>query len=163
MHYSLGYSPLLVILSDLQHPIGFKFGLGRFQSRFFSNNSLFVNFSVADTTFRNLGLWQVCIAGFRNPKNYWGKVFYGCWWLYAREYNGLRRDGILTPRKSKFSSKKMNFDSFFSMVYCCSSLCMFWFDLQYALHNCTDYDCDYTISFITSIDACWLYFRWIGL
>ncbi|CAF0782450.1 unnamed protein product [Didymodactylos carnosus] len=52
---------------------------------------------VGDTTFRNLGLWQVCIAGFRNPKNYWGKVFYGCWWLYAREYYQLRRDQILTP------------------------------------------------------------------
>jgi hypothetical protein len=52
---------------------------------------------VGDTTFRNLGLWQVCIAGFRNPKHYWGKVYYGCWWLYSREYNGLRRDGILTP------------------------------------------------------------------
>ncbi|CAF3390153.1 unnamed protein product [Rotaria sp. Silwood1] len=52
---------------------------------------------VGDTTFRKLGLWQVCIAGFRNPKNYWGKVYYGCWWLYAREYNGLREDGVLTP------------------------------------------------------------------
>ncbi|CAF0823022.1 unnamed protein product [Adineta steineri] len=52
---------------------------------------------VGDTTFRKLGLWQVCIAGFRNPKNYWGKVYYGCWWLFAREYNGLRNDGILTP------------------------------------------------------------------
>ena len=40
----------------------------------------------------------MCIAGFRNPKNYWGKVFYGCWWLFAREYNALRSDGILTPR-----------------------------------------------------------------
>ena len=55
--------------------------------------------SVGDTTFRKLGLWQVCIAGFRNPKDYWGKVYYGCWWLYAREYNGLREDGILTPGK----------------------------------------------------------------
>lgn len=52
---------------------------------------------VSDTTFRRLGLWQVCIAGFRNPKNYWGKVYYGCWWLFAREYNGLRADEILTP------------------------------------------------------------------
>ncbi|CAF2841802.1 unnamed protein product [Rotaria sp. Silwood2] len=52
---------------------------------------------VGDTTFRKLGLWQVCIAGFRNPKNYWGKVYYGCWWLYAREYKGLREDGVLTP------------------------------------------------------------------
>jgi hypothetical protein len=54
---------------------------------------------VGDTTFRKLGLWQVCIAGFHNPKHYWGKVFYGCWWLFAREYNELRQDGILTPRK----------------------------------------------------------------
>lgn len=55
-------------------------------------------YRVSDTTFRRLGLWQVCIAGFRNPKNYWGKVYYGCWWLFAREYNGLRADEILTPR-----------------------------------------------------------------
>jgi len=54
---------------------------------------------VGDTTFRNLGLWQVCIAGFRNPKDLWGKVFYGCWWIFAREYERLREDGILLPRK----------------------------------------------------------------
>jgi hypothetical protein len=66
----------------------------------------YLAFSVGDTTFRNLGLWQVCIAGFRNPKNYWGKVYYGCWWLFAREYNGLRRDGILTPRKLNVLLKK---------------------------------------------------------
>lgn len=63
---------------------------------------------MGDTTFRKLGLWQVCIAGFRNPKNYWGKVFYGCWWIFAREYNGLRNDGILTPRKLKRKKSKVN-------------------------------------------------------
>ncbi|CAF0974342.1 unnamed protein product [Didymodactylos carnosus] len=52
---------------------------------------------VGDTTFRSLGLWQACISGFRNPVNYWEKIFYGCWWLYAREYYQLRRDQILTP------------------------------------------------------------------
>jgi hypothetical protein len=52
---------------------------------------------VGDSTFRNLGLWQVCIAGFRNPKDMWGKVSYGCWWIFAREYNRLREDGILLP------------------------------------------------------------------
>lgn len=55
---------------------------------------------VGDTTFRNLGLWQVCIAGFRNPKDLWGKVYYGCWWIFAREYDRLRDDGILLPCKT---------------------------------------------------------------
>lgn len=53
---------------------------------------------VGDSTFRNLGLWQVCIAGFRNPKDLWGKISYGCWWIFAREYDRLRQDGILLPR-----------------------------------------------------------------
>ena len=57
---------------------------------------------VGDSTFRNLGLWQVCIAGFRNPHDLWGKVAYGCWWIFAREYERLRRDGILLPRKLQF-------------------------------------------------------------
>lgn len=84
----------------MPHRIGFKFGHGRspFKGQ---HSSTYPLFSVGDTTFRKLGLWQVCIAGFRNPKNYWGKVFYGCWWIFAREYNVLRADGILTPRKMK--------------------------------------------------------------
>jgi hypothetical protein len=75
---------------------------------------IFFIFSVGDTTFRKLGLWQVCIAGFRNPKNYWGKVYYGCWWLFAREYNGLRRDGILTPRKLNILLKKFSYLFYYS-------------------------------------------------
>jgi hypothetical protein len=55
---------------------------------------------VGDSTFKNLGLWQVCIAGFRNPKDFWGKVYYGCWWIFAREFEGLRKSGILLPRKN---------------------------------------------------------------
>ena len=54
---------------------------------------------VGDTTFRNLGLWQVCISGFRDPKYPWGKVYHGCWWIFAREYTGIRDDGVLLPRK----------------------------------------------------------------
>lgn len=52
---------------------------------------------VGDTTFRNLGLWQVCISGFRDPKYPWGKVYHGCWWIFAREYTGIRDDGVLLP------------------------------------------------------------------
>ena len=52
---------------------------------------------VGDTTFKNLGLWQVCIAGYRNPKDLWGKVYYGCWWIFAREYEQLRRDNVILP------------------------------------------------------------------
>lgn len=52
---------------------------------------------IGDTSFKNLGLWQVCIAGFRNPKDLWGKVYYGCWWIFAREYDRLRQDGVLLP------------------------------------------------------------------
>jgi hypothetical protein len=57
---------------------------------------------VGDTTFRNLGLWQVCISGFRNPRDMWGKVYHGCWWIFAREYERLRADGILLPRNLIF-------------------------------------------------------------
>lgn len=52
---------------------------------------------VGDTSFRNLGLWQVCISGFRNPKDLWGKVFHGCWWIFAREYEQIRDNGVLLP------------------------------------------------------------------
>ena len=62
---------------------------------------------IGDTTFRNLGLWQVCIAGFRNPKDLWGKVFYGCWWIFAREYERLRDDGVLLPREKLGSQFEM--------------------------------------------------------
>lgn len=52
---------------------------------------------IGDTTFRNLGLWQVCISGFRNPKDLWGKVAHGCWWIFAREYEKLREDDVILP------------------------------------------------------------------
>lgn len=52
---------------------------------------------IGDTTFRNLGLWQVCISGFRNPKDLWGKVFHGCWWIFAREYEQIRADDVILP------------------------------------------------------------------
>lgn len=52
---------------------------------------------VGDTTFRNLGLWQVCISGFRNPRDLWGKISHGCWWIFAREYEKLREDDVILP------------------------------------------------------------------
>jgi hypothetical protein len=94
---------------------------------------------VGDSTFRNLGLWQVCIAGYRNPKDLWGKVFYGCWWIFAREYDILRKDGILVPRKNLYSItptitttkiKIIYFDIYiyiYSMVSGCSNICLFRF------------------------------------
>jgi hypothetical protein len=67
---------------------------------------------VGDTTFRNLGLWQVCISGFRNPRDMWGKVFHGCWWIFAREYDRLRVDGILLPRNFHLKYLKIFYNLF---------------------------------------------------
>ena len=66
---------------------------------------------VGDTTFKNLGLWQVSIAGFRNYKDLWGKVAYGSWWIFAREYDKLREDGILYPGKCLLIETKQELNS----------------------------------------------------
>ena len=36
--------------------------------------------------FKNIGLWKVCFDGFEYWSDYIGKAYYGCWWIFHKEY-----------------------------------------------------------------------------
>ncbi|KAI3378818.1 hypothetical protein SNEBB_000561 [Seison nebaliae] len=53
---------------------------------------------INDTTFKKIGLWEVCLQGFRHPGKYhWGKVNSGCWWIFAHEFKNIRENNIINP------------------------------------------------------------------
>ena len=47
--------------------------------------------------FRNLGLWEVCLTGFRDPNYQYDRELTGCKWLFDEDYNFLL--DVLEPRK----------------------------------------------------------------
>lgn len=47
--------------------------------------------------FKRLGLWEACFDGYEHTSDYIGKAYYGCWWIFHKEYSYVR-DWIL-PRK----------------------------------------------------------------
>lgn len=47
--------------------------------------------------FHNLGLWEVCLTGFRDPNYQYDRELTGCKWLFDEDYNFLL--DILEPRK----------------------------------------------------------------
>lgn len=51
-----------------------------------------------DMKFERLGLWEVCFNGYEHPSDLMGKAYYGCWWIFHKEYSYIK-DWIL-PRKS---------------------------------------------------------------
>lgn len=46
--------------------------------------------------FRRLGLWEACFDGFEYTTDYIGKAYYGCWWIFHKEYHYIRQ-WILPP------------------------------------------------------------------
>ena len=40
--------------------------------------------------FVRLGLWEACFNGFEYTSDYIGKAYYGCWWIFHREYSYIR-------------------------------------------------------------------------
>ena len=47
--------------------------------------------------FRRLGLWEACFDGFEYTTDYIGKAYYGCWWIFHKEYHYIRQ--WILPRK----------------------------------------------------------------
>lgn len=46
--------------------------------------------------FSSAGLWQVCFNGYEHTSDLIGKAYYGCWWIFYKEYYYIR-DWILPP------------------------------------------------------------------
>jgi len=40
--------------------------------------------------FRKIGLWEVCFAGYRIPRDPSMKSYHGCWWILAPELHSIR-------------------------------------------------------------------------
>ncbi|ESO08285.1 hypothetical protein HELRODRAFT_195072 [Helobdella robusta] len=49
-------------------------------------------FVSADDTnlFESIGLWQVCFNGYEHTSDLVGKAYYGCWWIFYKEYYYIR-------------------------------------------------------------------------
>jgi hypothetical protein len=45
-------------------------------------------------TFTSAGLWQICFNGYEHTSDLIGKAYYGCWWIFYKEYYYIR-DWIL--------------------------------------------------------------------
>ena len=44
--------------------------------------------------FKRLGLWEACFDGYEHTSDYIGKAYYGCWWIFHKEYSYIK-DWIL--------------------------------------------------------------------
>ncbi|KAK2165805.1 hypothetical protein LSH36_45g09004 [Paralvinella palmiformis] len=40
--------------------------------------------------FLRLGLWEACFNGYEHTSDYVGKAYYGCWWIFHKEYSYIR-------------------------------------------------------------------------
>jgi hypothetical protein len=49
------------------------------------------------SVFSSAGLWQICFNGYEHTSDLIGKAYYGCWWIFYKEYYYIR-DWIM-PRK----------------------------------------------------------------
>ncbi|CAD5118784.1 DgyrCDS7463 [Dimorphilus gyrociliatus] len=43
-----------------------------------------------DNKFERLGLWEACFNGYEHTSDYIGKAYYGCWWMFHKEYSYVR-------------------------------------------------------------------------
>lgn len=43
-----------------------------------------------DNLFQSIGLWQACFNGYEHTSDLIGKAYYGCWWLFYKEYYYIR-------------------------------------------------------------------------
>ena len=39
--------------------------------------------------FEKIGLWEACFNKFTYYKDYTGKTYFGCWWIYSYEYRPI--------------------------------------------------------------------------
>lgn len=47
--------------------------------------------AVVSTQLERLGLWEICFAGYADKYDSFGRTYNGCWWIFAREYDAIRR------------------------------------------------------------------------
>ena len=43
-----------------------------------------------ENLFQSIGLWQACFNGYEHTSDLVGKPYYGCWWLFYKEYYYIR-------------------------------------------------------------------------
>lgn len=43
-----------------------------------------------DRLFQRLGLWEACFTGYEHTSDYIGKAYYGCWWIFHKEYSYIK-------------------------------------------------------------------------
>lgn len=49
-----------------------------------------------ENLFQSIGLWQACFNGYEHTSDLIGKAYYGCWWLFYREYYYIK-DWLMPP------------------------------------------------------------------
>ena len=54
---------------------------------------------ITNSGFEKLGLWEVCLKNFAYYKDYTGKIYNGCWWIFSYEYRPIWE--YLNPRKCR--------------------------------------------------------------
>ena len=50
-------------------------------------------------TFRNVGLWEVCMNNYMHQKDYSEEIYSGCWWVFNPEPKFWKLHEWLIPRK----------------------------------------------------------------
>ena len=50
-------------------------------------------------TFRNIGLWEVCMDNYMHHKDDSQEIYSGCWWVFSREKKYTKLIEWLLPRK----------------------------------------------------------------
>lgn len=63
--------------------------------------------------FEKIGLWEACFNNFAYYKDYTGKIYNGCWWIFSYEYRPIW--SYINPRKSKYIS--FNFLPLFCLLF----------------------------------------------
>lgn len=92
-YLSLGFMIISLVLCGIAYGTGYWYIGGGF-----------------DNTFKRLGLWEACFNGYEHTSDYIGKAYYGCWWMFHKEYSYIR--GWMLPCKYFklcFTSLKMEF------------------------------------------------------
>ncbi|XP_052761872.1 uncharacterized protein LOC128204498 [Mya arenaria] len=46
---------------------------------------------VQTTGLERLGLWEICFSSYSDYRDGLGRVYNGCWWIFAREYDAIRQ------------------------------------------------------------------------
>jgi len=56
----------------------------------FGTGYWFVSTDPDTSLFNSIGLWQACFNGYEHTSDLIGKAYYGCWWIFYKEYYYIR-------------------------------------------------------------------------